>query len=137
MPTLHRLPHSRTLLPEKNIRAIGALTGWSYRRQAQCQQHPELQGYDPHGHAASLYTCSYQHESHPNAALQLHRHTLSEQEGIRTIMHHKIIAHSKDVTLVLPHLYRPNYPSTFPNMRTVLSLELPRKAWLGEGMLHF
>jgi hypothetical protein len=49
---------------------------------------------------------------------------LIEQEGIRTTMHTKAVAHAEDLTLIISRLYDPDYLSTFPNMRTVLNLTL-------------
>jgi hypothetical protein len=34
------------------------------------------------------------------------------------------MTHTDDLTLIISRLYNPNYPSTFPNMRTVLNLTL-------------
>lgn len=52
------------------------------------------------------------------------RGDLVAQEGVRTTMHTKAVAHSEDVTFILSMLYSPHYLNTFSNMRTVLNLTL-------------
>ncbi|EHK16055.1 uncharacterized protein TRIVIDRAFT_65122 [Trichoderma virens Gv29-8] len=49
---------------------------------------------------------------------------LINQEGIRTAMHTKSVAHTEDVTFILSKLYSPEYLNRFPDMRTVLNLTL-------------